>query len=99
MYSYLVAHYVDDKPTFIYAETLEAARGIALASIQQNPSTGVLSIVEIATDRIVYYGKGEKQAAKLNALGRPTATAWLSRPPVFKHFLNWVSLKLARLTI
>ncbi|MBC3788135.1 hypothetical protein [Spirosoma utsteinense] len=67
MNTYLIAHYGKSAPTFTYAETLEEARTCALTLLKSQlcSPADILSIVYVATDSIVYYGKRNELLAKL----------------------------------
>lgn len=98
MQNYLVVHYSGMEPTFVYTETLDEARARALTLLASRPNkaSDILSIVEIASDRIMFYGKGEKMAAKLIAVpqhGRSVRQFMLRLLP------DWMSLKLNKLSI
>jgi len=101
MKTYLVAFYGGIIPTFFYAETLKEARSHALIllSSQHCNRNDVLSVVDIANDSIVYYGKRDKLINSFNSIDYKVTPAepgyFLSIRPV----LNWISTNVSRLTI
>ena len=95
MNTYLIAYYGKPAPTFTYASTLDEARSLALTLLnsQKGKQDDILSIVDVTTDSIKYYGKRDAVLAKLINVGQPS---WrLSLKPV----LNWLNLKLAGPTV
>lgn len=100
MNTYLVVYYGSTGPTFSYAETLEKARSYALLLLtaQQCKRNDVLSIVDVADDCVVYYGKRDELIAIFNAIDHPTADAGISLTFSLRSALNWVSMKLTGLT-
>lgn len=103
MTMYLIAYYGKSSPSFTYAETLEEARSSALTLLnsQHCKQNDILSIVEVATDSIIFYGKRDEVLAKLTNAGQatvsqPVKSSWRLS---LKSVLNWISLKLAGPTV
>lgn len=96
MQNYIVAHYGTPQPSFTYAETIDAARLLALTILmgQQYTATDIVSIVDATTDEVLYYGKGKKLVAQLQAAS-PRKTRAISGFLPIRLLLNWVSPKLA----
>ncbi|WP_338875271.1 hypothetical protein WBJ53_06565 [Spirosoma sp. SC4-14] len=94
MQNYLIAYYTNNEPWFVYSESVEAARlrAMNMVGVHANAATDILSIIEIDTDRIVFYGKGEKLLARLNGLGRAVTTERFSIPPFLKPVFTWIGL-------
>lgn len=101
MKNYLVVYYGRIKPTFLYAGTVEEARSYAqmVLTSQYSKPSDILSIVEVATDIIIDYGKRDVLLAKYNKVEQPTSAAKSVWSLSLKPVLNWISLKLARPTI
>lgn len=97
MDTYLIVYYGSTVPTFSYAETLEGARAYALLLLtsDQCKRNDVLSIVDVADDCVVYYGKRDKLIATFNAIDHPTVDSGFSLPLSLRSALNWVNVKLA----
>ncbi len=101
MKTYLVVYYGSVVPTFSYADTLKEARSYALILLnsQHCKRSDVLSIVNAVNDSVIYYGKRDELIRTFNAIDYKTGPAdslcLLSLRPV----LNWISTKVARLTI
>lgn len=97
MQNYLIAYYSGNEPTFKYTESVESARvhALAMATVRPNTATDVLSIVEIATDRVVFYGKGQNLVAKLTEQKSADSTVGFSLLPLFRPILNWMGLKVS----
>jgi hypothetical protein len=95
MNNYLVVYYRNSEPTFIYTETVDTARtyAISMAVGQKNAKNDVLSIVEVATDKIIYYGKGKNLVGELNAVARPSLLDGFTSSSLVKSFLNWIGIK------
>ena len=96
MNTYLVIYYGSTVPTFFYAETLEKARSYALLLLtsQQCRRNDVLSIVDVADDCVVYYGKRDELIATFNAIDHPAADTELSLTFSLRSALNWINMKL-----
>ncbi|GAB3887825.1 hypothetical protein [Spirosoma agri] len=101
MNNYLVVYYNADKPTYVYTETVETARiyAMTMTAGKQNDKNDVLSIVEVATDNIVYYGKGQQLADKLNVATRQNLMTWFSDHQPVKMLLNWIGHKMVKSTV
>ena len=101
MNTYLVAYYGSVVPTFSYAETLKEARlyALILLNSQHCRRDDVLSIVDVAKDCVVYYGKRDELIAKFEADGQPIAVTRPARIPLLRPFLNWIGFKLAGPTV
>lgn len=101
MNTYLVAYYGSIVPTFSYAETLEEARSYALILLnsQHCKHSDVLSIVDVADDCIIYYGKRDELIAKFNAIDHPAVATGSSSSLSLKPILNWIGLKLTGPTV
>lgn len=97
MQNYLIAYYSGNEPTFKYTESVESARvyALAMATVRPNTATDVMSIIEIATDRVVFYGKGQNLVAKLNAQPNKDSGTGFSFLPLFRPILTWMGLTVS----
>lgn len=101
MNTYLVAYYGSIVPTFAYAETLEKARlyALVLLNSQYCKRSDVLSIIDVADDSVIYYGKRNELIARFTAINRTVAVSKAKWPPLLKPVLNWISLKVTGPTV
>lgn len=97
MNTYLVAYYGSIVPTFAYAETLEKARlyALVLLNSQSCKRTDVLSIIDVASDSVIYYGKRDELIAKFTAANQTKAVRKPTWPLLLKPVLNWIGLKVS----
>lgn len=96
MNTYLVAYYGSSVPTFAHAETLEKARLYALVLLngQHCKRSDVLSIIDVASDSVIDYGKRDELIAKFTAVNQTAVVRKSTWPLLLKPVLNWIGLKV-----
>ena len=96
MNTYLVAHYGKVVPTFSHAATLDEARAFTVALLNSRTcgADDIISIVNVADDAIVYYGKRDELIATFNTNTIPATAPASSWSFSLKPILNWIGMKL-----
>ncbi len=89
-----MVYYKGNEPTFAYTETVEAALSyaVSITTSQKNDKEDTLSIIEVSTDKIVFYSQGENIVNKLKAKTRPTIKNKLAAYSWVRLLMNWMGL-------
>lgn len=98
MSSYIVAHYNGTSTAFTSVGSLDQACTMALAisNYQPNNRRGIISVIDVARDKMVYYGRYQQIQAQLNASSGNAALPWLS---CLRSFVHALRLKLPGFTL
>ena len=96
MNTYLVAHYGKMVPTFSQVKTLDEARSYTTALLNSRTCgpDDIISVVNVADDAIVYYGKRDELMAAFNIITNPATAPVSSWSFSLKPILNWIGMKL-----